>query len=192
MQKIEKIETERLILRSWRADDAEVLFEINNDSKVIEFLPKALTRQECQNFINKENAQIAQKGFGLWACELKKTNELIGFVGLGIPNFESHFTPCVEIGWRLSFKHWGNGYATEAAKMALKIGFENFNLKEIVSFTTAQNAASIAVMQKIGMTRDKNGDFNHPKLPANHRLSRHVLYYCYKNSSSSTKLGLFW
>ena len=117
-------------------------------------------------------------------------NEFIGFVGFGIPNFESHFTPCVEIGWRLSFKHWGKGYATEAAKMALKIGFENFDLKEIVSFTAMQNLRSIAVMQKIGMTRDKNGDFNHPKLPNNHRLSRHVPY-CIKNSSSSTKLGLF-
>ncbi len=179
MQKITKIETERLILRSWREEDVEIFFEINNDEKVIEFLPKALNRQECQNFINKENAQIAQKGFGLWACELKKNNELIGFVGLGIPNFESHFTPCVEIGWRLSFKHWGNGYATEAAKMALEIGFENFGFKEIVSFTATQNLRSIAVMQKIGMTRDKNGDFNHPKLPSEHALSRHVLYRIY-------------
>ena len=134
--------------------------------------------KESQDFIARINQLIIKNGFGLWAATIKETGELIGFVGLHIPDFESHFTPCVEIGWRLGFKHWGKVYAVEAAKASLKIGFENFGLKEIVAITTVKNLRSIAVMEKIGMKRDLDldGDFSHPKLPLDHANSKHVLY----------------
>ena len=95
---------------------------------------------------------------------------------MSIPEFITHFTPCVEIGWRLSSQAWNKGYATEAAKAVLKVGFEQFKLQEIVSFTVPENKRSMRVMTKIGMKRDLNRDFDHPKVPDNHPLKRHVLY----------------
>lgn len=176
MQIIREFETERLILRKWREEDTVSFCAINNDPKVIEFLRGAMSLKECKNFIAKTNLRIEKWGFGLWSVALKGDEESIGFVGLNCPDFESHFTPCVEIGWRLASRHWGKGYAVEAAKASLKIGFENFDLKEIVAFTVPKNLRSISVMEKIGMKRDFAGDFNHPKLPLDHHLSRHILY----------------
>jgi RimJ/RimL family protein N-acetyltransferase len=176
MNSVKIIETARLILRPWIGADAEVLAKINQDKKVIEFLPGAMSLEEAKNFIDKINNHITKHGFGLWAAELKDGGELIGFIGLNIPDFQSHFTPCVEIGWRLSSKYWGKGYATEGAKAALKFGFEKLKLKEIVAFTVPKNLRSIAVMERLGMKRDLSGDFNHPKLSFDHDLSRHILY----------------
>ncbi len=173
---MDQIKTERLILRAWQEEDAEIFAAINQDPRVIEFLRGSMSLKESQDFIAETNRRIAKWGFGLWATTIKETGELIGFVGLNIPDFESHFTPCVEIGWRLASQHWGKGYATEAARAVLKAGFKNFGLKEIVSFTALQNLRSEAVMKKIGMKRDLDGDFTHPKLALDHPLSLHMLY----------------
>jgi RimJ/RimL family protein N-acetyltransferase len=100
----------------------------------------------------------------------------IGFVGLSVPRFVAHFTPCVEIGWRLSKEHWGNGYASEAATACLRFGFEKLTLKQIVAFTVPLNKRSIGVMERIGMSRNPADDFDHPNLPPGDRLRRHVLY----------------
>jgi RimJ/RimL family protein N-acetyltransferase len=100
----------------------------------------------------------------------------IGFVGLSVPRFEAHFTPCVEIGWRLAYEYWGRGYATEAARAVLDFGFQQLALREIVSFTTTANLRSRAVMERIGMTRTPADDFDNPGVPAGHALRRHVLY----------------
>jgi RimJ/RimL family protein N-acetyltransferase len=100
----------------------------------------------------------------------------IGFAGLAVPRFTAAFTPCVEIGWRLAVEHWGKGYATEAARLALAYGFETAGLAEIVSFTTVANLRSRAVMERLGMHRDPADDFDHPSLPDGHPLRRHVLY----------------
>ncbi|MEA3178556.1 MAG: hypothetical protein QOI59_2079 [Gammaproteobacteria bacterium] len=100
----------------------------------------------------------------------------IGFVGLWVPSFTSHFTPCVEIGWRLAKEHWGNGYATEAAVACLRFGFENLTLQQIVAFTAPLNKRSTAVMERIGMSRNPADDFDHPNVPPGDPLRRHVLY----------------
>ena len=171
-----KIETERLILRSWIDADLEPYRKINNDEKVIEFLRGPMSLEECKNFIVMVNNNIEKLGFGLWAATLKDSEELIGFIGLHPPDFTAHFTPCVEIGWRLGSQHWGKGLATEGSRAVLKFAFEKTDLKEIISFTVPQNSRSISVMKKIGMHHDINGDFNHPKLPTGHRLERHLLY----------------
>jgi len=170
------IETERLNLRTWKADDVVEYYRINQDPKVIEFLRGPLTKQEVVEFIALQNQQFEQLQFTLWATEEKSTGKLIGFIGLNSPKWESHFTPCVEIGWRLGSEYWGKGYATEGAKAALQYGFETVGLKEIVSFTVSDNTRSICVMEKLGMMRDFNGDFAHPCLDVNHKLSKHILY----------------
>jgi len=124
---------------------------------------------------------LEQRGFGLWAVEITGFAPFAGFVGLNVPRFESHFTPCVEIGWRLSREFWHRGYATEGARAALTFGFDTLGLNEIVSFTAPSNAASRRVMEKIGMRRNPDDDFDHPLVPEGHPIRRHVLYRALRN-----------
>ena len=126
--------------------------------------------------IARIESHFDQHGFGLWAVESKDCGDLLGFTGLSCPTFETRFTPCVEVGWRLSRQAWGRGHATEAARAALTYGFRQAALQEIVSFTVPANKRSIAVMERIGMSRDLDGDFDHPKVPDGHALKKHVLY----------------
>ncbi len=170
------IETDRLILRTWKTEDAEPYYQINQDPKVIEFLPGSITMMQAKDFISRMNDQGQEKGYTLWAAELKKNGDLIGFIGLNYTDWKAHFTPATEVGWRLGSQYWRKGYATEGAKACLAYGFKNVGLSEIVSFTVPENLRSIRVMEKIGMKRDITGDFAHPKLEPNHRLSKHVLY----------------
>jgi ribosomal-protein-alanine N-acetyltransferase len=115
-------------------------------------------------------------GFGLWAIEVPDVAPFVGFAGLTWARFSAHFTPCVEVGWRLAFEHWGHGYATEAARLALDHGFGTLALPEVVSFTSATNHRSRAVMERLGMRRDPKDDFDYPSFPEGHPLRRHVLY----------------
>lgn len=170
------IETARLFLRTWKNEDAEAYYRINQDPKVIELLGGALTLKAVEEFIAAKNSQQDKCGYTLWAVELKETGELMGFIGLNYTDWKSHFTPAVEIGWRLGSQYWGKGYATEGANASLNYGFSHCHLNEIISFTVPANVRSIRVMEKIGLKRDIHGDFSHPKLPTNHPLSRHILY----------------
>lgn len=149
---------------------------INADSLVMEHFPDRLMRRQSDELIEKIEAGFDAAGFGLWALEVRATGEFIGFTGLARPSFDAHFTPAVEVGWRLGRSAWGKGYATEAARAALAFGFEEAGLVEIVSFTTAANVRSRAVMERIGMTHDPADDFDHPGIPVGHPQSRHVLY----------------
>lgn len=170
------IETERLILRTWKEEDIKPYFDINRDVKVIEFLWGPLTLEQVTDFISAQNKQQEQYDYTLWAAELKSTNALIGFIGLNYTDWKAHFTPAVEVGWRLGSQYWGNGYATEGAKAALEYGFNKVGLTEIVSFTVPANIKSIKVMERIGMQRDLKGAFSHPKVALGSPLSLHVLY----------------
>ena len=171
-----ELRTERLLLRPWRASDRPAFAQINADSRVVECLPGVMTRDESDAMVDRIEAHIERHGFGLWAVEVPGQVEFIGFIGLAIPTFEAPFTPCVEIGWRLDADHWGRGYASEGARAALAFGFASLGLDEIVSFTVPHNLRSRRVMEKIGMTRDQAGDFDHPRLPEGHTLRQHVLY----------------
>lgn len=170
------LETERLILRTWKEEDAVDYFNINQDPKVIEFLRGPLTMEQVNDFIPAANSHGEKYGYTLWAVELKENGDLIGFIGLNYTDWESHFTPAVEVGWRLGSQYWGKGFATEGAKAALDYGFTRCDLKEIVSFTVPSNIRSIRVMEKIGLKRDTNGGFAHPKLAVDDPLSQHILY----------------
>lgn len=170
------IQTRRLILRPWRQEDFKPFASMNSDPKVMEYFPSLLTQKESDQMAARLQANIEEQGWGLWAISVPKVAEFIGFIGLAKANFDAHFTPAVEVGWRLSFNYWGYGYATEGALASLKYGFEILGLQEIVSFTSIQNQRSIAVMTRIGMHHDPKDDFDHPKLPKEHKLSRHILY----------------
>jgi RimJ/RimL family protein N-acetyltransferase len=168
-----EIETDRLILRRWQSSDVEPFVTLNADPRVMQFFPATLSRAETEALISSVEEKFTQHGFGLWAAELKAT---AGFIGLNVPGYPLLFSPCVEIGWRLAFDYWGKGYAQEGARAALAFGFGLLHLEEIVSITTANNLRSRQVMDRIGMTYDARGDFDHPKLPDLHPLRRHVLY----------------
>lgn len=165
---------ERVLLRGWREDDLGAFAALNADPVVMEHFPATLTRAESDGMARTRMRHFAEHGFGLWAVEIPGATSFAGFVGLQVPTFDAWFTPCVEVGWRLARPCWGRGYATEAARLALRFGFEQAGLDEIVSFTAPANLRSIAVMERLGMTRA--GAFEHPRLPPGHRLRLHVLY----------------
>lgn len=168
--------TERLLLRAWRAADREPFARLNADPRVMEFFPAALSREESDALVERIEAHFAKYGFGLWAAELVADGAFIGFIGLSVPSFEAHFTPSVEIGWRLAAEHWGKGLATEGAREAARYAFEELGLDSLVAMTVPANLASRRVMEKLGMTHNPSDDFDHPNLPAGHPLRRHVLF----------------
>ena len=180
-----ELHTERMILRPWRESDREPFALMNADPVVMEFFPDCLSRAESDQGLDRVEAHFREHGFGLFAVELRSEQTFIGFTGLSIPRFEAHFTPCVEIGWRLAKAHWGQGLATEAARAAIKYGFETMGLDEIVSFTVPANVRSRNVMEKLGMKHDPADDFDHPAIPEGHPLRRHVLYRLRAGSSTS-------
>jgi RimJ/RimL family protein N-acetyltransferase len=167
------LRTERLLLRQWRDDDLDAFAELNADPEVMRYFPRTLSRAESDALAARQRTLIAERGWGLWAVEAP--DGFIGFVGLSEPRFAAHFTPAVEVGWRLAQRGWRQGYATEAARAAIALGF-SIGFDEIVSFTFVGNDRSRRVMERLGMTRDPADDFEHPLLPAGDPLRQHVLY----------------
>jgi len=168
--------TDRLLLRTWRAEDRVPFARLNADPEVMQFFVSPMTRKDSDALVDRIEAGFAEHGFGLWAVEEIETGRFIGFTGLIYQTFEAHFTPAVEISYRLARHAWGRGYATEAAKEAVRYGFEQARLAEIVSMTAVQNGRSQAVMRNLGMTHNPADDFDHPRVPDSHPLKRHVLY----------------
>ena len=158
--------TKRLELRRWQDKDLQPFQEINADPRVMEFFPGTLLSHESDAMAKRLEAHFDKHGFGLWAVELRDTSQLLGFVGLQHVPIEAHFTPAIEIGWRIAFDHWGKGYATEAAQKALDAAFRDFGLSEVVAMAHVDNRRSHRVMEKIGMTYNPADDFlnPHPKL----------------------------
>ncbi len=170
-----ELDTPRLRLRQWRDADRDPFAAMNQDAEVMEFFIAPDLRVQSDAAIDWWSAQLEEKGWSNWALELRSTGEFIGFTGLSVPRITFAFSPCVEIGWRLSRRFWGRGYATEAARASLEAGFERIGLQEIVSLTTLANRRSRALMERIGM-RNANQDFDHPRIPQGHPLRRHCLY----------------
>jgi ribosomal-protein-alanine N-acetyltransferase len=170
------IETERMVLRAWQMSDREEFARLNSDVRVMEFMPACLSNAESDLFLDRIEQHFLKHGFGLYAVDLRESGRFIGTVGLMVPAFKAHFTPCVEVGWRLSADCWGRGLATEGAGAVVQHAFESLNLESLVSFTVQANVRSRRVMEKIGMSRDSADDFQHPSLPQGHPLRPHVLY----------------
>lgn len=177
-------ETERLILRPWRDEDRKPFAAMSVDPEVMRYFPSTLNAAESNALIDKLQGRWAETGFSFAAAERKSDKTFLGFVGLSHIPYETPLTPAVEIGWRLARHAWGKGYASEGAQQALSWGFNSLGLDEVVSFTAEQNMPSRKVMERIGMTRDPAGDFNHPSLGASSPLLRHVLYRIKTNRPS--------
>lgn len=170
------LRSDRLVLRRWRDSDREPFATMNSDPAVMEFYPSILTSAESNALVDSIEATFRADGLGLWAVEVIEVAPFVGYVGLWPALFEASFTPAIEIGWRIAPAYWGHGYAPEAARVALADGFNRLGLKEVVSFTAAVNHRSRRVMEKIGMRRDPEDDFDHPAVPEGHPLRLHVLY----------------
>lgn len=168
--------TKRLLLREWRDADLDPFVAINADPVVMQFFPETYTEERTHRFVERIRERWAELGYGLWAVERKDSGRFIGYIGLWPATFPAHFTPAVEVGWRLAADQWGHGYATEGARAALDYGFNTVGLDEIVSFTAAINVRSWRVMERLGMRRDVDGDFEHPNVPEGHPTRPHVLY----------------
>jgi ribosomal-protein-alanine N-acetyltransferase len=168
--------THRLRLRPWKLADLPAFAALNADPRVMEFFPNVLDNAESDALAMRIGEHFECHGFGLWAVEVVDVADFIGYVGLAVPRFEAHFTPCVEIGWRLAYEHWGRGYASEGARAAVDFAFGPLALDQIVSMTVPANVRSRRVMECLGMARDPSDDFDHPNLTAGHPLIRHVLY----------------
>ena len=174
------LRTERLVLRRWREEDLEPYAALNADPDVMHHFPKTLSRAESDAMVDRIEAHFDERGYGLWAVEVIGSASnggvpFIGFIGLAYQTFPAHFTPAVEVGWRLAKAHWGKGYAPEGARAALDVAFDELGLDEVVSMTTVGNDKSRRVMEKIGMTRDPADDFEHPNV-TDPRIRPHVLY----------------
>jgi RimJ/RimL family protein N-acetyltransferase len=171
-----EIRTERLLLRRWRAADREPFAAMNADPQVRVHFPSLLSRAESDASVARIEAHFEQYGFGFWVVEVPGVTPFAGMTGLAFATFEAPFTPCVEIGWRLALPYWGKGYATEAARAAIELGFGELDLDEIVAFTVPGNVRSQRVMERLGMTQDPAGAFDHPGAPEGHPLRRCLLY----------------
>ena len=170
------LHTPRLVLRRWHVADRALFARLNADPQVMRHFLRPLDRAESDALVDRIEAAFETHGYGLWAVERLEDEAFLGFTGLAVPRFTAAFTPCVEVGWRYAREAWGHGYATEAARAALRFGFEEAGLPEIVSFTSVGHERSRRVMERLDMHRDPADDFDHPSFPVGHPLRRHVLY----------------
>jgi RimJ/RimL family protein N-acetyltransferase len=170
------LETDRLLLRPWRAADRAAFAAMNADPEVMAHFDRRLTRSESDGLMARLQDRLGQDGIGFCAVERKADRALVGMAGLARARFDAAVCPCVEVGWRLARAEWGQGYATEAGAAWLAHGFERLGLVEIVAFVVPANRRSQAVMRRLGMVRDPARDFEHPALPEGHRLRPHWLF----------------
>lgn len=181
------LSTERLILRRWKDRDRAPFARMNADPEVMRYFVRPLAGPESDALVDRIEAQFEERGFGLWAVERREDAAFLGFTGLATTvslgftgqasaALGTPLVPEAEVGWRFDRTAWGQGYATEAARAALRFGFDVVDLPEIVSFTTPLNVASRRVMERLGMHRDPAEDFDHPRIPEGNPLRRHVLY----------------
>ena len=169
--------TRRLVLRPWQDADREPFAAMNADPEVMEFFESTLSREESDAQLDRFAARFAEHGgWGWFAMQERASGEFLGFTGMSRVRFEEHFTPAVEIGWRLARPAWGHGYVTEAAREVVRFAFEDVGLDEVVAFADPRNARSRAVMRRLGMTHDPADDFDHPDIPEGSPLRHMVLY----------------
>lgn len=180
----EQLTTERLLLRQWAESDLDPFAALNADLEVMEFFPAPLTRAESDALAERASADLDRQGYGLWAVQVRATGEFVGFTGLAWQTFPAHFTPALEVGWRLARAAWGHGYASEAAAAAIAHGFHTIDVDEIVSITARGNVPSRRVMERLGMAHDPADDFLHPRVPDGSPLKAHVLYRLPRSAGS--------
>lgn len=166
--------SERLGFRPWTQADYELLNSLCGDPLVMKHFPSTLNPTEVQEFLDRLQLHYKTNGYCYFLAELRATGAGIGFIGLAYQNYESEYTPCVDIGYRLFSKYWGQGLATEGSRFMIEVARDYYNLKQLRAFATQGNKDSIAVMQRIGM--QYVGSFTHPKLLDYPKLANCVTY----------------
>ena len=174
IQKNYILKTERLGLRNWVEADKAPFIEMCKDEEVMKHFPMPLSEIETLGLIERLQAHFDLHGYCYFAVDIIETGEFIGFTGLAKQSWESKYTPCVDMGWRLKKEAWGKGYATEAALGCLNAAFSKFGIKEVLSFATNTNTASENVMKKIGMKYI--GNVQHPAIIDDPRFQHCVVY----------------
>lgn len=167
-----RLETERLVLRTWREDDVDAFWELHRHPDVLAYLPGPNDRAETAKLVDRFLDHWARHGFGLFAVDDKSSGELVGFTGLIAIEWEAPVKG-VEIGWRFRRDVWGQGYATEAARRCLPLAFEQLGIDPLVAIAVPENVRSHRVMERLGFVRQPNKNFEHPRLPEGHRLRLH-------------------
>ncbi len=166
--------SDRLGFRNWLETDIPLMAKINADPEVMRFFPNTTDYEQTANHAKKMHNQFLEKGYCYFAVDQLSDGAFIGFIGLSYQNYEASFTPCVDIGWRLSQSAWGKGFATEGAKKCLEYGFNRLNIKEIKAVCPVVNVPSENVMKKIGMQKELV--FDHPALGEFPNIEQCVLY----------------
>jgi RimJ/RimL family protein N-acetyltransferase len=170
------IQTERLILRSFRDSDREAAFQVNGDSRVSDWLGGPIDRAGSDASLDRINAHIEAHGFGFWAAEYRPDRRLIGMIGLWHMRPDLPPAPAIEVGWRLAPDYWGRGLAVEGATAVLAWAFANLSIEDVVAITAASNFRSQSVMRRCGMREDPSRAFEHPQLGEGHPLRRHLVF----------------
>jgi RimJ/RimL family protein N-acetyltransferase len=175
-----ELRTERLRLRDWRDADLAPFAELNADPIAMEHFPSTLSPEQSAKMIDRLRERWALHGLSWWAVDALESGEFLGAVGLMRVDMDAQFNdpedPSIEIGWRLRRAVWGHGLAPEAATAALEWAFDARDAEEVVAFTVVANERSRRVMEKLGMSHDPDGDFDHPRVTDGSPLRRHVLY----------------
>ncbi len=170
-----KLETERLILRDWRSDDLDDFHRLGEDPEVMKTLGPLMTREQSADLITELQRRASRFGHTFWAVERKNDGRVVGFNGL-VRGKAEQIAGELEIGWRLASDCWGKGYATEAALASVEWARQSCPDRYLISITSVNNVGSRAVMERIGMRRVKERDFDHPALAEDDPLRPHVLY----------------
>ncbi|CAN7742689.1 GNAT family N-acetyltransferase [Mesorhizobium sp. LjNodule214] len=171
-----ELRTQRLLMREWKDEDVEPFARMNDDGRVVKYVARLADRIAIDAWVSAQRHHFKRYGYGLWALEASDSAGFIGFCGLTKVPYVAHFTPAVEIAWRLHPDCWGRGYATEAAFASLSFGFQDLELDQIVANAAVDNVESRRVMERIGMSRDPEDDFDHPLKAIGDPLRRQVLY----------------
>lgn len=175
-----RLETDRLILREWREADKKLYARIIGDPEVRRFFPGVGSYDDADAGIERARQRLKDFGFSFLAVERKQDGAFMGMLGMAPFRDELRdvipTNPAVEIGWQLGKEFWGQGYAPEGARAFLDYAWMPLGLPEVVAITYAGNWPSRRVMEKIGMTYDPRGDFEHPDVPVGHKVRPHVLY----------------
>jgi RimJ/RimL family protein N-acetyltransferase len=166
--------TERLSLRPVMAEDLDVVVALGADARVMAWFGGPIAAKQASAWMERQLEHWRQHGFGRMAVD--RDGVVVGFVGLTRTDYDAGFTPGVEIAWRLAFEHWGRGYATEAARVVVRDGFDRIGLDEIVGVTTPENVRSRRVMERLGMVQSPGDTFDHPLVPEGDPLRLHVVY----------------
>ncbi len=174
LKKTYTLKSKRLGLRNWLPEDEAPFIEMCQDPEVMRFFPALSSKEETLDLINRLRLHFEKHGYTYFAVDVLETGEFIGFCGLAVQAWQSEFTPCVDMGWRLQQSAWGKGYATEAARACLDAAANIFGLQEVFTFAPDLNLPSQNVMKKIGL--EYAGDFIHPAIADDNRFKTCVAY----------------